>query len=199
MTSTETSTIFKTESHIVDIDDDDDDDEPKQLRSILKTTRNDSEEESTIYQIKIIISILFLIFLAPFIVCDLYYGYTDSSCIQLYPKNLNINMKTYLIVSGYSEIVILIIGVCGISSISIQNIHTHIIILNTVILRLFSLFSIIWNIIGSIVFWGTVYNAHDCDKNISTYIFVTLIVKMISNLSHLSQLNKNNKDTVSVR
>jgi thiamine transporter ThiT len=50
-----------------------------------------------------------------------------------------------------------------------------------------SIFQLIWNVIGSIVFWGYIYTDGNCNTQFSTYVCVSLIIKLIGNL--LSVLN----------
>lgn len=37
----------------------------------------------------------------------------------------------------------------------------------------------IWHIIGAVIFWGTLYPKKICDKSISTYLFISLIIKLL--------------------
>ena len=190
------NTMLSTESHIINIENEDHATmiPPERLKSILKNTRADSEDDAKLAEniIKIAVSLLCIIILAPIIICDLYYGYNDNSCVQKYPENLNINMKMYLLLSGYTEIGILITcvtSVCFVSSKSIDNMNIYV-LLPTVIIIFICLFSIIWNIIGAVIFWGNIYNNGNCDKNVSTYLFVTLIIKLVGNLSGVNQATR---------
>ena len=54
-------------------------------------------------------------------------------------------------------------------------------------------FHLIWNILGAIVFWGTIYGENICDKNVSTYMFVSLIIKLIANLIVMLSCNSEKK------
>ena len=38
-----------------------------------------------------------------------------------------------------------------------------------------------WNILGAVTFWKTIYKGGKCDLMISTYIYVSLIIKLIIN------------------
>ena len=186
------NTMLNTESHIINIENESR--ELERLKSILKNTQVESEDDAKLAEniIKIAVSLLCIIILAPIIICDLYYGYTDNSCVQTYPENLNINMKIYLLVSAYTEIGILITciaGICFVSSKSIDKMNIYV-LLPTAIIIFICLFSIIWNIIGAVVFWGNIYNSGNCDKNVSTYLFVTLIIKLVGNLSGVNQATR---------
>ena len=41
-----------------------------------------------------------IIIYLPIIICDIYYGYTDTSCVNEYPNELDVNMKMYLFISA---------------------------------------------------------------------------------------------------
>jgi len=38
------------------------------------------------------------------------------------------------------------------------------------------------NIMGSLIFWGAIYGKEACSSNISTYIFITIIIKFVANI-----------------
>ena len=89
------------------------------IRNVKSSQELEAENEIKIRIVKIV-SILFIsIFASPFIICDLIFGYSDDSCVDTYPENLNlVNMKTYLLVNAYYTIgflTILFINLCFIS------------------------------------------------------------------------------------
>jgi hypothetical protein len=40
------------------------------------------------------------------------------------------------------------------------------------------------NIMGAFIFWGAIYGKEACSSNISTYIFITIIIKFVANIRH---------------
>lgn len=52
------------------------------------------------------------------------------------------------------------------------------------------LFDLIWDILGAIVFCGIIYEEDICNKNISTYIFVSSIIKLSGNLMTILYLQQ---------
>jgi len=144
--------------------------------------------------IKICMTLFILIIMSPIIIADLYFGFTDSSCVNDEPKNLAISMKLYLLVSGFVGIGTLlgyIINICCLSpdkDSAVVNLCCF-----TFIAFVAGIFHIIWNILGAIVFWGTIYGDGNCDKNVSTYIFVSLIIKFVANLLAIIQNNSEKK------
>ena len=161
------------------------------LRGILKKPElNISIENDTagLIAMKICTTILIIIIMVPIIIADLHFGYTDDSCINDEPKNLNISMKLYLLVSGFvglGSMIGLVVNICCIST------NADLLFINLIcagfILYAVGLFHIIWNILGAIIFWGSIYKEGNCTKNVSTYIFVSLIIKIIGNLFGILQ------------
>lgn len=138
-----------------------------------------------------VLAMIFIIILGfPIIFCDLYYAYTDNSCVNDYINRLNINMKTYLLVNGYYSLIIVFMIVVRISCISFENIDQkiYLIILPRFMEILAILFLTTWNIIGALIFWDKLYEEKKCDKNISNYLFVSLIIKLLSNSMALNKL-----------
>jgi hypothetical protein len=141
---------------------------------------------------KICLGLLVLVIMSPIIVCDLYFGFTDSSCSREQPDELAISLKLYLLVSGFVGLSVMTIILFGITCLDLDNNSEN---------DLFSmccgycgvicvgLFNFIWNIIGAVVFWGYIYGNGNCDKTFSTYVFVSLIIKFVGTLFSY-QLNK---------
>lgn len=145
----------------------------------------DLEHENKREIIRILAVFMFIWFIGlPFIFCDLYYGYGSNSCVNHYSNTLKINMKTYLLVNAYASI----IGIFILNFINVfrkkDNLvndekKMYLIILFIFVEMFVILFISTWNIIGSVIFWTTLYNQGKCDKNISTYLFVSFIVKLL--------------------
>ena len=167
-------------------------------KSIIKNTRSsqelDADNETKIRIVKIVAMLFITIFASPFIICDLIFGYSDDICIDTYPENLNlVNMKTYLLVSSYYTIGFLTtiyINLCFIS----ENNDTNVILFSflSIVKNLSQVFLVIWNIIGAIVFWGTLEQGELCSKNINTYLFVSLIIKLLVNFYNIFSIKKKN-------
>ena len=93
-------------------------------------------------------------------------------------------MKLYLLVSGLFGLAIMLMYIAAILTISSNDIVTNI----KNILCLYctcvvsEIFNLIWNVIGAIIFWGSIYNENKCNSNVSTYIYVSLIIKFICNV-----------------
>ena len=165
-----------------------------ELKGILyRPTQNNEDTEVVI---KMALSIFIIIIALPFITCDIHYAYNDNSCVKEYPNKININLKMYLLLSGYmllSKIIIVIFGMFSVSQRYSDFINVSVIVLLGLLMVAYELFNVIWNIIGAIIFWGNIYKNNNCDDDVSTYIFVSLIIKLIINFIFIINLKKNNK------
>jgi len=136
------------------------------LKGILKKSCDmDDEIRTGKMVIKMCTTLLFIVLTTPIIVCDLYFGFSDHSCINEMPDGFNYTMKLYLLVSGF-------IGLSWL---------------------LFMIFNLIWNILGAVTFWGSVYKGGHCDSKTSSYIYVSLIIKIVCTLIALQKIS--NKKT----
>jgi hypothetical protein len=161
------------------------------LRGILKKPDSNRENDE-IFEARVTTacsSIILIIIWIPIITLDLYFGFSESTCSTKEPndntfKNL-IKLKIYLLVSGFVGIVSLggILTAIYIFDPKLDrayNIYLYSITFASMYLT--TLFLIIWNILGAITFWGFVFNNKTCGQTFITYMFVSLIIKLISSL-----------------
>lgn len=160
------------------------------LQEEIENNRNRSFETSCIKFIGIIIILLIL---APLSVADLYYAYTDNSCVHQPAGNLNVNLFTYLAVDG-------ILGGVGIIGLSL---YVCLMGENTSseyckgccmlsMMTLCGLFTLAWTIVGSIIFWSLIDN-EECSKGVYNYVFALLIIRYVSILVNLCAKNNDKK------
>ena len=178
---------------------DNDNNNESQLKSILKPTLSNTDYNNNLkLQINIIkiASIIFIFIISiPFIICDLYFAYNDDSCVEVYPKYIIfMNMKAYLLVSGYYTIGLMCALICNLQFLSIENKISNVICMSilSVIINVSKVFLIIWNTIGAFIFWGTLYHVEKCKTIVYNYFFVSLVIKLLAILFHIIT-NKNKK------
>ena len=168
-----------------------------ELKSILKTTHNSESDNKIKAFILQFISILFVaLFVSPFVICDLVFGYKDDSCVDIYPENMSfMNMKIYLLVSGYLAIGVLSCIIINLYFAADDNIGNNILLVAflSIILHISQVFFVIWNILGAVIFWGTLNKHNYCSKSINTYLFVSLIMKLFANFCNI-MANKDKKN-----
>lgn len=162
------------------------------FKGILKTTRtpqdikNDDKIRTIIAQFIGILCVALLV--SPFIICDLIFGYNDDSCVNIYPENMNfMNMKIYLLVSGYLAIGVLSGIIINLYFVVSGNAGNNIVLVSflSIVLYISQVFFVIWNILGAAVFWGTLNKHNYCSKSINTYLFVSLIMKLFANFCNI--------------
>ena len=169
-----------------------------ELKSILKKTSREIESNNKIKAFILqFIGILFVaLFVSPFVICDLVFGYKDDSCVDIYPENMSfMNMKIYLLVSGYLAIGVLSCIIINLYFAADDNIGNNILLVAflSIILHISQVFFVIWNILGAVIFWGTLNKHNYCSKSINTYLFVSLIMKLFANFCNI-MANKDKKN-----
>ena len=164
------------------------------LKGILKkSNRVEDDTRTGIMVIKMCTTLLMIVLTTPIIVCDLYFGVSDHSCINEMPDGFNYTMKLYLLVSGFMGLSWLLFMIYTTCSLSNNNDNTASIICAGCIGLIVLIFNLIWNILGAVTFWGSIYKGGHCDSKTSTYIYVSLIIKLVGTLIALQQ-NSNKKE-----
>lgn len=168
------------------------------LKGILKNPDNIEDNIKIDQKIfKLCFTLLALVLMVPIIFCDLYFSFTKNSCSNEEPDELTINLKLYLLVSGFVGILslsIILILVNLIGKDKISNLGCIFMSCGIITLLFIIIFNVIWNILGAIVFWGYIYGNGNCSKSFSTYLFVSLIIKFVGILFSTSKLYKKNND-----
>ena len=162
-------------------------------KGILKNKNQDMENDVKFQMNVINMFIIFIaaVFVSPFIICDLVFGYNDDSCVEIYPENLSfVNMKIYLLVSGYFAISMLTIIMinCFIAN-GNEGDNIVIIAFLSILFHISRVFLVIWNIIGAVIFWGTLNKQNLCSKSVNAYLFVSLIIKLFGNFCNIMMSN----------
>lgn len=148
------------------------------LKSILIKTKKEKNDQTPETIIKLLLAIIIVITYTPIIIYDLYFGFNDNNCVKEYPSSLNINLRIYMIISALIGITILIITLITFCFDNINSNNNCIILFSS---KIFSIFHLIWNILGGFIFWGFVYKNNLCNKNVSTYLSISITIKYIAN------------------
>lgn len=160
--------------------------ESNELKGILK--KDDPEEEKRLSDMINFIYMMGIIIISiPFIFCDFYYSFAYVSCVDVSPENLNLNLKMYLLVSVCFNIVWLILVALSIYYLPSRDQVLAIRRLTKIVILVASFINLVTftnNIMGSVIFWGSLYTRQLCSRDISTYIFISLIIKFIANIRH---------------
>jgi len=158
----------------------------KELKSILKKEIGIEENRKNTGEriIKLIFTLIIIVIVSPIIICDFYFGLNDNSCVEEMSDKLAINLQTYLVVSAavsFFMIAVILLSGCNMSTSNSDSKNECILCLLSFISIIFNIFNTIWNILGGIIFWNFAYKNNLCDKNVSTYLFISLIMKYIAN------------------
>lgn len=114
---------------------------------------------------------------SPFIICDLYYAYTDTSCVHNATKHTTVNLFSYLAVSGFFNLSVLLVYICGFCSLSSEDGATCFILVCSFLQQFFLLFSLSWVMVGAVVFWSEIDNS-SCSSPVYNYMMASLIIKL---------------------
>ncbi len=115
-----------------------------------------------------------MIILCPFIICDLYFGFNHQPCLNVKFNDLDINLKAWLLTNGFLAIVYIVyLFIVAFQEESIRNCMS---IAGQILV---SGFSVIWTIVGAVLFWKYIEPNHLCDKSLTTYLWVRLIMGLI--------------------
>lgn len=156
---------------------------------------NEKETKSLINKISICTIICLFMCSFPLIISDLYFGFSNEPCLLEHPDNLNFKLKTYLLASGFLSLVYIILYT--ISAFCIMCVDEkeenvlYVLVITTGIHFVGPIINIILNILGGVLFWSYIYPNNKCSSNLSTYLFVSIILKIIS---HTSIIKSSNND-----
>jgi hypothetical protein len=167
-----------------------------EFKGILKKTNYDIEKDDKMKSIigHLIAILIVVILVSPFVICDLVFGYSDDSCVDIYPENMGfMNMKIYLLVSGYLVIGLLLCIITNLCFVAKDNTGDNIVLVAflSIVIHISQVFFVIWNILGGIIFWGTLNKRNLCSKSTNNYLFLSLIIKLFVNFYNI--MSSNNK------
>jgi hypothetical protein len=129
---------------------------------------------------KLCAAIFLTVLLCPFIICDLYFALTDTSCIDQSLKQINLNMRTYLIVSASIGIVSIAfinitILICDYDNFEIDTKNIFLRIID----YLYKLFTLSWLIVGCVMFWNLM-DTSICTTSVYNYLFARFVLTIVS-------------------
>ena len=125
---------------------------------------------------------MFLCVNLPFIVCDLVFASSSDGCVNQVGTNIELTLGTWLQVDGYCRVgflvlllLIPIIRYCWDYE-SGRNLINYAICC----FLIYSIFNLAWLIVGSILFWGDLFQRESCQgTQTEEYMFAVLIIGYI--------------------
>jgi hypothetical protein len=137
-----------------------------------------SERNSKQRALTIGLAVVIVLFTCPIGIADLVYSFKDEECLNEYPDYIYLNMKKYLITSG-----ILTLFTCLYMMVNLFYLRDEppicLMIINIVVVLTIQSFLIIWNVLGAILFWSFIYPDGNCSLDLSSYLFASLIIKLV--------------------
>ncbi len=112
----------------------------------------------------------------PYIVFDIWFACQTYSCTTNADNALNISPQLYLAAAGFINSYGLVLDIFGL--LSYNNINESFYIGLLIIIK--DVGGFLWTILGAIMYWGTIYPNKRCDAYLSTYLFIRLIVGLLS-------------------
>jgi hypothetical protein len=135
--------------------------------------------------------IILLLIYSPFIVCDLYFGYTHISCQDIVSPHMDLTIGMWLKVNGYLLVSMLFVPLFFPF---IDEKNKCVTISAWVISRLSRIFVLSWLIVGAILFWRDIEPLGKCDKSVNSYIWARLIMGIVAFIIALKSDNNKNKN-----
>ncbi len=126
------------------------------------------------------ITALMIFVYSGFIVCDIYYGLNDKSCVSQDVGRISINLKTFLLVRGFvllGFVLNILLGSCLVTNSTIQICGCFQI--TTMVLVVLLLLA--WNIVGAVIFWGYM-DTSECNNPVYNYTFASLIIMFVGSV-----------------
>lgn len=155
--------------------------ENQQHNLSLNTNTIPEIEENSIVSARFFAFILFfavLLINGSFMICDIYFGLEDKSCVTQNIQRISINLKTFLLVRGFLVLAFLSEILLSISLLT-QKTLPFCSCFQMSLLMFVSMFLIAWNIVGAIIFWRYM-DTDKCDNPVYNYTFASLIIFFIS-------------------
>jgi hypothetical protein len=131
--------------------------------------------------VKSCFALVFTALMSPFIICDMYFALTDTSCIHQSFDKLYITMYNYLYISSIFGIVVVCILTSAIMCLDIEKKDRN--ECGEVCSQLFGwvlkLFGLAWSIVGFVIFWGYM-DTSKCAKPIYNYLLAKFIILIVT-------------------
>ena len=174
---------------------------PPQHQSSTITPSSEAMSDNSDVQCMIGVQIAaFIIIGGPFMFCDLYFAYTDDSCVHKPIPGMDLNLFIYLTVCGYVSVGAFIIMLMGNMFVYynykksvMHNSFEFALVPLSILKFLMEIFTIAWTISGAILFWGTL-NPTECNKVMYEYVYAQLIIKLVCIAHSLNTKNTKNNN-----
>jgi hypothetical protein len=142
--------------------------------------------------VKSCFAMVFTALMSPFLICDLYFALTDTSCVRQSFDKLDITMYDYLIVSASFGIVLVFILNCSIICFDFEKKDSKSEFVEMCFFIFgwgLKLFGVSWSIVGFVIFWGYM-DTSKCAKPVYNYLLAKFIILVVTILCEISRKRK---------
>lgn len=136
-----------------------------------------NEKRRVLFYVKVALVIFLFVIYFPIILCDFYFGMNEKSCVMKESSQLLVGINDYLIVSALNLIMVFVVVSYFILSLNSETQSSDVYCFYFIIL-IMSLFNIVWNVIGGVIFWANVEES-SCSNSMYNYVTISLIIKYI--------------------
>lgn len=128
-----------------------------------------------------ILCAVFGCFNLAFIIPDLIYAYQKTECVETVMDGISFPLRVWLEVDAYMRIamvgLLLLVAIGACVSLALgMRLFVCVIILMVV----YSIFSLAWTIVGSVLFWGKLNPAGLCTGGVQAYMYALLIITYVA-------------------
>ena len=119
----------------------------------------------------------------PFIICDFIFA-NQPGCAHDHIPGL-FHLATWLRVDAWSRIIIVgLFVLVAILNVVKKDLAAKLLTCTMNLLMVYTVFQLIWLILGAIIFWGHLHKHHAWDGGINAYMWIVLILGFISLILH---------------
>jgi len=131
--------------------------------------------------VKFCFALAFAALSSPFIICDMYFALTDTSCIHQSFDKLYITMYNYLYISSIFGIGVVFILSCAIMCLELEKRDRNECgeVCSQLLGWALKLFGLAWSIVGFVIFWGYM-DTSKCAKPVYNYLLAKFIILIIT-------------------
>ncbi len=153
--------------------------------TINPSDKENNEDKKVRCCINITAIICILIITLPFAIADLIFGYSDQPCVNLTFSGIDMNIGTWLRVSGYIQIASIVLMII------FQFINEECSkIMGKLMQYLFGMFFVAWTIVGAVIFWKYLQPNDYCNGAIVSYLWARLIIGLVNSGCFMMIKNK---------
>lgn len=115
-----------------------------------------------------------IIFNSPWIISNLIFSQTNSTCVTTFPEGFTINLSIWLQVDAYVRISLLL-SLLVVVVLYFCNYRGDLMIMIKSSVGLMLAFTSVWGIVGSVLFWKHLNWEGLCEGGLQLYMFIFLI------------------------